>query len=40
MSDLGIFLTVYCHNLAACGRKVREQPAIQCIPAKVSIGEK
>ncbi len=40
MSYPGIFLTVCCLALASCGRKVPEQPSIQCIPAQVSIGGK
>ncbi|MFZ0434860.1 MAG: hypothetical protein WAL87_02645 [Chthoniobacterales bacterium] len=36
----GIILTACCLTLAACGRKMPEQPSIECIPAKVSVGEK
>ncbi len=40
MKYTGMILTACCLALAACGRKVPEQPSIECIPAKVSAGEK
>jgi hypothetical protein len=36
----GIILTACCLILAACGRKMPEKPSIECMPAKVSVGEK